>query len=217
VRSFCVLLAKLLKDVPDNPAVRVLRAFADRAESVFYLDEMPHARAAWTILREMLIEAKLPVPVDCTSLGVTRWVNRPAVEQEWRSLIEPRDGAASVLLVHGPAGVGKRTFLEYVAAELAAEGAHVVNLLGADRPDLKWLDLNAAAEKRRFVLLEAACPMIVELRRSLLAANWQVVVAEDSEREPGADAWRATGAAVRAWRIPPFGARDWYRWIATSV
>lgn len=217
VRSFCMVLGKVLEEVPDNPAVAVLREFAHRADSVFYLDEMPHARAAWTILREMVLEAGLPVHADCSALGVARWVPRVEVERAWRLLVGPEAGGAMVLLVHGPGGVGKRTFLAREVGELAAGGAHVVNLIGKGELDLTKLDLEAGAGRRRVVLLEADLKIGDDLRRSLIAAGWQVVVVGDSELELPAEVWIAAGASVNSWTFPNFGARDWYRWIAASV
>jgi len=122
-----------------------------------------------------------------------------------------------VLLVHGPAGVGKRSFLAHAGGELAAGGAHVVNLLGVAEPDLQMLDVNAAAGPRRVLLTEAGCRMDDDLSRRLIGGRWLVVVAGETEREVSADAWRAAGAQVNTWSFPAFGARDWYRWIAASV
>lgn len=217
VRQFCVALAHTLEGVAENPAVKVLKAFAARAQSVFYLDEMPHGRAAWTILREMLLEAKLAVPTDCSALGVSRFVPRKDVEREWRARIGSEAGRGGVLLVHGAAGIGKRAFLASAAADLAADGAHVVNLLGYAKPSFESLDVSGGDGKRRILLLDSDSQTDGDPVRGILAAGWQVIVAQDSDNPSTVKAWQKAGATVNSWAFPSFGARDWYRWIAASV
>lgn len=218
VRTFCELLGQILESAADHDAVRVLREFAARAGSVFYLDEMPHARAAWTILREAVTEAGLSVSPDCSALGVARWVPRSDAMRAWQALVGTvEQSAGAVLVVHGPPGLGKRTFLAHAAGELAAEGAHVANLLHVAEPNLQMLDAGAAAERKRVALLDTGSNVHDELRRKLIGAGWLIVVADDSERAAGAESWRAAGAPVSVWTFPAFGARDWYRWIAASV
>jgi hypothetical protein len=197
--------------------VRVLREFAGRAKSVFYLDEMPHARAAWTICRELLLEAKLPVPVECTALGVARWVPPTGAARTWESLVGQGGERPRAVLVYGPAGVGKRRFLSHAAAELAASGARVVDLLGVKEPDLRHLEWDAADGSRRVALIESTRALDERLRQQLSMPATLVVVASDSDRALAAEPWRALGFEPVHWAFEGFGARDWYRWIAASV
>jgi len=217
VESFCALLGKVLEPLPDGPAAPVLREFARRAGSVFHLDEMPHARAAWTILREMLEEARLPVPPDCSPLGVARWVPRAEVQRTWDALANAAGQGTRAVLVHGATGVGKRRFLSHAAADLAADGAAVVNLLGVAHPDARYLAADASAGARRVLLLEAGVEMRTELKQFVISTPTLIVVAGDSEGELEAAPWQAIGADVVHWRFQGMSARDWYRWIAASV
>lgn len=229
IESFCALLNEVLEQVDDGAAVRVLKAFAQRGANVFYLDEMPHARAAWTILREMFEEAGLRVPTHVSLLGNPGFVTHSAAARQWRTLMAEWEKAndGRIVFVHGAPGIGKRRFLTHAAANLAADGACVTNLLGATRPDLSRLFVRplqfsrglAPGTTRHIVLVEAGAVSdeIIANQLAQTASPLLIVVAGESRQLSVFEKSRTAGATCVEWQFESFSARDWYRWIRASA
>jgi hypothetical protein len=227
VRSFCQLLQYLLPAIPQAAATQVLKAFAHRADSVFYLDEMPHARAAWTLLKAMIEKARVPIPQGSSLVGNPRYVTNTAALRQWRLIVNDWERSRDIRFVHvhGPAGIGKRRFLTHAARAFAAEGAAVINLLDTANPDWSRLQLpfggpegKTGDERTIILLLASGTPDPANLNRLLAAGPSLLLLIVSVDGKPaGIHSHLRSGATVQEWRFEGFSARDWYRWIQASV